>query len=73
MKASRVCPICKRSLTEDAVAACYRPFCSKRCADIDLSRWFTGAYAVPAVEPDDDEDGAGDGEAKDGPAEGEAG
>ena len=35
----------------------YRPFCSKRCADVDLNRWFTGAYAVPAVEADDDGEG----------------
>ncbi|HEX8233415.1 MAG TPA: DNA gyrase inhibitor YacG [Caulobacteraceae bacterium] len=32
----------------------YRPFCSRRCADVDLQRWFTGRYAVPAVETDDD-------------------
>lgn len=25
-----------------------RPFCSKRCADIDLARWFDGSYAVPS-------------------------
>jgi uncharacterized protein len=34
-----------------------RPFCSKRCADIDLSRWLTGSYAVPGGEADADEDG----------------
>jgi endogenous inhibitor of DNA gyrase (YacG/DUF329 family) len=34
----------------------YRPFCSARCRDIDLGRWLDGAYAVPAVEVDDDED-----------------
>ena len=45
------CPIC----TKPTVAA-YRPFCSRRCADLDLGRWMTGAYAVPAG-PDDDEDG----------------
>lgn len=39
------CPICRKPAD-----AKYRPFCSKRCADIDLQRWFTGAYAVPAVE-----------------------
>ena len=36
----------------------YRPFCSKRCADVDLGRWLTGAYAIPAEEedrPDDDD------------------
>ena len=45
------CPTCsKRAIHE------FRPFCSKRCADVDLSRWFTGQYAVPAVEdPDPDE------------------
>ncbi|MDX5392498.1 MAG: DNA gyrase inhibitor YacG [Pseudomonadota bacterium] len=48
------CPICRKPAVAD-----YRPFCSKRCADVDLQRWFSGAYAVPAVEadeaPDDDE------------------
>jgi endogenous inhibitor of DNA gyrase (YacG/DUF329 family) len=32
-----------------------RPFCSKRCADIDLHRWLGGVYAIPAAgEPDED-------------------
>ena len=31
----------------------FRPFCSRRCADIDLNRWFTGRYAVPVVELDE--------------------
>lgn len=45
------CPICSKRAAHD-----FRPFCSKRCADVDLSRWFTGQYAVPAVEdPDPDE------------------
>ena len=30
-----------------------RPFCSKRCADIDLGRWFQGVYAIPAVDTTD--------------------
>jgi endogenous inhibitor of DNA gyrase (YacG/DUF329 family) len=45
------CPICKKPATD-----AYRPFCSKRCADVDLQRWFTGGYAIPG-RPDDD-DGA---------------
>jgi endogenous inhibitor of DNA gyrase (YacG/DUF329 family) len=45
------CPICGRATVTD-----YRPFCSRRCADVDLSRWLSGAYAIPA-RPDDDEDG----------------
>ncbi len=28
----------------------YRPFCSKRCADIDLHRWLGGVYAIPEEE-----------------------
>jgi endogenous inhibitor of DNA gyrase (YacG/DUF329 family) len=39
------CPICGKPAVEKA-----RPFCSRRCADIDLHHWFSGAYAVPAVE-----------------------
>ncbi|QDL91688.1 DNA gyrase inhibitor YacG [Paroceanicella profunda] len=45
------CPICARP-TEPA----YRPFCSKRCADVDLGRWLQGSYSIPAEEeeaPDD--------------------
>lgn len=45
------CPVCKA-----AAADAYRPFCSKRCADVDLHRWLTGGYAIPAVESDDDRD-----------------
>lgn len=43
------CPICKRP-----PASAYRPFCSRRCADIDLHRWLSGGYAIPAVEADDE-------------------
>ena len=39
------CPICGRPAEPDQ-----RPFCSRRCADLDLQRWFSGAYAVPAAE-----------------------
>ena len=39
------CPICRR-LTE----ADNQPFCSRRCADVDLQRWLAGSYAVPLVE-----------------------
>lgn len=46
------CPICSKPTQAD-----YRPFCSRRCADVDLQRWLTGRYAVPAEE---DEDGPRD-------------
>lgn len=47
---SSVCPICGKPAD-----AAYAPFCSRRCADVDLHRWLEGAYSVPAVE---DESGA---------------
>jgi len=46
-----VCPICHKPAGQE-----FRPFCSRRCADIDLNRWFSGVYAVP-VKEDEDEDG----------------
>jgi hypothetical protein len=50
----RTCPICKRPLGAGEEAERVRPFCSKRCADIDLGRWLTGSYAIPAVESEND-------------------
>lgn len=35
-----------------------RPFCSKRCADVDLNRWLSGGYAIPSAEEDDPDDEA---------------
>lgn len=44
------CPICSAP-TQRA----WRPFCSQKCADIDLGRWMTGAYAIATDHaPDDD-------------------
>jgi uncharacterized protein len=31
----------------------FRPFCSKRCADVDLGRWLKGNYAIPGREMDE--------------------
>ena len=50
------CPICGRAAQAES-----RPFCSPRCAQVDLGRWLTGSYAIPAepmVEQDNDEDDA---------------
>jgi endogenous inhibitor of DNA gyrase (YacG/DUF329 family) len=44
------CPICGKAVVQD-----YRPFCSRRCADIDLGRWLTESYRIPADEGVDDE------------------
>jgi endogenous inhibitor of DNA gyrase (YacG/DUF329 family) len=49
---SKPCPICRKP-----AAAPFRPFCSARCRDVDLNRWFSGAYAIPAVESEDDSEG----------------
>ena len=54
MSELRLCPICRRPLAEEDITRRFRPFCSKRCADIDLSRWLHGGYAIPAVEAEDD-------------------
>jgi endogenous inhibitor of DNA gyrase (YacG/DUF329 family) len=44
------CPICRKPADPR-----YRPFCSRRCADIDLGRWLTGGYALPAQDDDPEE------------------
>ena len=45
------CPICGKPATEAS-----KPFCSERCRDVDLNRWLSGSYAIPARETDEDED-----------------
>jgi endogenous inhibitor of DNA gyrase (YacG/DUF329 family) len=57
---AKPCPICAKPAAEQ-----FRPFCSKRCADVDLHRWFSGSYAVAGKE-DEDEDGTRDEQAPDG-------
>ncbi len=47
------CVICGKPQDEKL-----RPFCSKRCADVDLNRWFSGAYAIPAEEESPAEQGS---------------
>jgi endogenous inhibitor of DNA gyrase (YacG/DUF329 family) len=49
------CPVCKKPMAEP-----FRPFCSKRCADVDLNRWLSGVYVVQAAEDDDEADAAGE-------------
>ena len=49
----RPCPICRKPADPR-----YRPFCSKRCADVDLGRWFGERYRIPAATPDEDVDEA---------------
>lgn len=42
------CPVCQK-----ATDAKYRPFCSRRCADVDLGRWLNGSYRVAADNPEE--------------------
>lgn len=62
MPPAKKCPICGKPTVPE-----FRPFCSKRCADVDLNRWLTGSYVIPARDdesvadddanlPDPDED-----------------
>ena len=46
MNKSAKCPVCGKPTEQK-----FRPFCSKRCADVDLGRWLTEAYVVPGEEP----------------------
>ena len=39
------CPICNQPAAKK-----YHPFCSQRCADVDLGRWLKGSYAIPTDE-----------------------
>jgi endogenous inhibitor of DNA gyrase (YacG/DUF329 family) len=49
-KTRKTCPLCDKP-----TAAAFKPFCSKRCADVDLHRWLSGSYAIPVAE-DEEED-----------------
>jgi hypothetical protein len=54
------CPICARPVVPP-----HRPFCSARCRQVDLGRWFGEVYRVPVAEEPDD---APQPEGPDGPA-----
>jgi endogenous inhibitor of DNA gyrase (YacG/DUF329 family) len=45
---AKPCAVCGKPQVER-----FRPFCSRRCADVDLHRWLSGAYALPASEDDE--------------------
>jgi endogenous inhibitor of DNA gyrase (YacG/DUF329 family) len=50
------CPICAKPARHE-----FRPFCSKRCSDVDLGRWLKGGYAIPGDPvPEDELPGAPD-------------
>lgn len=49
-RAGKPCPVCGKPATPDD-----HPFCSRRCADVDLHRWLGGIYAVAGSAEADDE------------------
>jgi endogenous inhibitor of DNA gyrase (YacG/DUF329 family) len=51
------CPVCGKPREER-----FRPFCSRRCAQIDLGRWLKGSYAVPGRESDEGDGAPGPGQ-----------
>ena len=48
--ASRPCPICRKPRVAE-----FAPFCSSRCRDRDLARWFNDGYAVPGPPASEDD------------------
>jgi len=53
-----VCPICGRPRDPKL-----KPFCSKRCADIDLAKWLRGEYSIPGAPADEGDEPSPDSEA----------
>ena len=45
------CPICKKDTDPR-----YRPFCCRRCADVDLGKWLGGDYKVASQDPEDQQE-----------------
>lgn len=52
--APKSCPICQKTSVDK-----YRPFCSARCADVDLGRWLSESYAMPSEEAPEIDDNEG--------------
>lgn len=50
MADAAVCPVCGKP----SGASREKPFCSRRCADVDLGRWLTGSYRLPGGDAEDD-------------------
>jgi endogenous inhibitor of DNA gyrase (YacG/DUF329 family) len=48
--AARKCPICGKPASEAS-----KPFCSERCRDVDLNRWLSDSYRIPAARNDDED------------------
>jgi uncharacterized protein len=49
-RSGKKCPICGKPATEAS-----KPFCSERCRDVDLNRWLSDSYRIPATKADDED------------------
>jgi len=56
---SHLCPVCGKPAVEAS-----RPFCSRRCADVDLNRWLSGVYAIPTAEDEEEDERCDEGPAE---------
>ncbi|HEY8593762.1 MAG TPA: DNA gyrase inhibitor YacG [Devosiaceae bacterium] len=54
LRPTRPCPICGKPSVQ-----AFHPFCSSRCADVDLNRWLKGAYVIPAREEEEEDEMTG--------------
>ncbi len=54
LRAARKCPVCQKPASQK-----FHPFCSARCANIDLNRWLNGAYIIPASEDEEEDEQPG--------------
>jgi uncharacterized protein len=45
LRPRKPCRICKKPSLQK-----FHPFCSNRCAQIDLGKWLGGSYAVPVAD-----------------------
>ncbi|MEP9396865.1 DNA gyrase inhibitor YacG [Mesorhizobium sp. KR2-14] len=56
LRPKRPCPECGKPSSRESY-----PFCSERCKSVDLNRWFSGSYAIPVRDDEEDsEDGRQD-------------
>lgn len=51
MSKAAPCPICGKPAADR-----YTPFCSKRCADVDLNRWLSEGYSLPSQDDESAEE-----------------
>jgi len=51
LRPARKCAICRKPASQK-----FHPFCSSRCANIDLNRWLSGAYIIPVSENEEEDE-----------------